>query len=122
MLADLQGSDQLKALLKDQYQSARIEAIIRWNNFLAGRGTLDIALGSFRRLLQAQFDLSNKKEDRIAALEANLRRLQAVEKKNKDRFDTKLIDLEDYEVSRFFRVRQEILLEKAKAAGAVPDL
>jgi RNA polymerase sigma factor (sigma-70 family) len=122
MLAALRDGSKLTSLLKDQYEAAHTESEARWNEFLAGRGTLDIFQGACRRLLQAEFDLSDKKTDRLAAMDAQLLRTQLVEAVNKQRFDAGRINIQDYAVARFQRIRAEIMLERAKASRATPEL
>jgi hypothetical protein len=122
LFAAIKGSDKMKSLLKDQYQAARAEALGRWQEFLAGRGTLDFLFGACQRLLQAEFDLSNKRADRIAALEAQLQRMQAIEMTNKARYRAGRINMSDFEGSRFQRLRAEIMLERAKAGRIQAEL
>src|SRR5581483_4213129 len=79
LLAALAQGDKRTALRKEQYQAARVEVMRRWANVLAGRGSLDLTLGAFQRLLLAELDLSDRPADHLAALEGQLQRTRDVE-------------------------------------------
>jgi RNA polymerase sigma factor (sigma-70 family) len=113
MLGEAEGA--MKALLKEQLEAAQTETDARWKEFLAGRGTLDIAMHASQRLLQAEMELSHSKADFIAALEAHLQRMKDVETVNQARFDAGRIPLQDLAQSRFNRVRAALWLERYKA-------
>jgi hypothetical protein len=115
LFAAVKEGDKVGALLKDQYQAARKEAEMRWANMLAGRGSLDLTLSVFQRMLQVELDLSRSKADRVAALEAQWQRTLDIEGLNQARFNAGRINMEDLQQSRFHRVRAEIMLERAKA-------
>ena len=76
-------------------------------------------LGSSQRLLQAEFDLSSKRADHIAALEAHWQRMREVETINQARHDAGRIPIQDLAQSRSGRCRAEILLERAKKGQAI---
>jgi hypothetical protein len=116
MMAGL-PQDKLTPLLKDQYEAARKESKARWQEFLAGRGTLAILIETFQRLLQAEIDLSTKRPDWIAVYEAQLLRAQLVEFVNEERYNAGRISIQDYEQSRFQRIRTQIMLERIKVEG-----
>ncbi|HLN27246.1 MAG TPA: hypothetical protein VK395_05840 [Gemmataceae bacterium] len=119
LLAGIKAGDKMGELVKGQLEAAKTELDARWQEFLAGRGTLDIMLGSSQRLLQAEFDLSTKRSDRIAALEAHWQRLREVETINQSRYDAGRIPIQDLAQSRSGRCRAEILLERAKKGQAI---
>jgi len=119
MIARLKDGNKMDSLLKEQYQAARREADVRWQEYLAGRGIADYLMSAYKRILQAEFDLSDKRRDRISALEAEWLRTKLVESVDKSRFDAGRIAVSDFERSHFNRVRAEIMLERAKK-GAWP--
>jgi len=119
LLAGTKAGDKMGELVKGQLEAAKAEVDARWQEFLAGRGTLDMMLGSSQRLLLAEFDLSTKRMDRIAALEAHWQRLREVETINQTRYDAGRIAIQDLAQVRFGRCRAEILLERAKAGQAI---
>jgi outer membrane protein TolC len=108
-------SDKLKELLKDQHEAALTEARARWEELLAGRGTLDIFIGASRRLLEAERDLSDKKADQVAALENHWRRMKVLVEVNQERFDAGRVPIADLSQTKFYRIQAEIALERAKA-------
>ncbi len=120
MMAGL-PQDKLTPLLEEQYEAARTESRARWQEFLAGRGTLSALFSAFHELLQAELDLSDTRSDRVASLEAQLLRMQLVEFVEDNRFNAGRISIMDREQSRFQRIRAQIVLERAKTGRRVPD-
>jgi RNA polymerase sigma factor (sigma-70 family) len=104
----------LKELLKDRLAAAHEAAQMRFQQFLAGRGTLDILLGASLRLLESEKELSDKKDDQIAALERHLRRMKEVEQILKAQHEAARASLADFLQAKWFRLQAEIWLEKAK--------
>ena len=115
MLDGVAGDNKLNKLLREQLEVAKMEANARWKQFVAGQGLLDMALGSSERVLQAQLDISQKLAHKLAALEAHWQRAKSVEKMSQERFDAGRIGIQDVAQSRFYRIRAEIQLERAKA-------
>jgi RNA polymerase sigma factor (sigma-70 family) len=115
LLDKSKASDRIKGLLKAKYDAARLEMDSRVKEFYAGRGTLDISLGSSLRLLEAERELSDRKEDQVAALENHFKRMRVVEQVNEARFQAGRIAVQDLAQSTFYRVQAEIWLERAKA-------
>jgi hypothetical protein len=107
-------SVKLKSLLRERYSAAEDEMTARRREFLVGRGTLDIALGASRRLLEAERELSAKKEDQIAALQNHLKRVTEFDKVNRERYDAGRIPIQDLSQTTFYRVQAEIWLERAR--------
>ena len=68
-------ADPASIVKADVRNSIAAEAEARWREFLAGRGVLEITAAASTRLLQAELDLSQKPQDRLAALEAHLLRM-----------------------------------------------
>ncbi len=108
------SEDKLKELMKARLQAAETEADMRMKEFIVGKGTLDILFGASRRLLSAKLDLSDKREDRMAALEAHLQRMKKLEAVNQQRFDDYKVQ-ENPSLVKFYRLDAEIELERAKA-------
>jgi RNA polymerase sigma factor (sigma-70 family) len=112
---ELRVNEKIQALLKEKLETANLEQDARMKEFLAGRGTLDFLFAGSRRLLEAQRDMSDKKEDQVAALEAHWQRMKQIEELNKKRFDAGRIGIQDYAESKYYRLEAEVWLEKAKA-------
>jgi RNA polymerase sigma factor (sigma-70 family) len=101
-------------LLKEQLEAARTMTLGRWEEFLAGRGTLDILLEASHHLLQAELDLASKRSDRLTILEAHWQRLKDIETVNEARFQAGRVPIADFAQTRFNRARAELWLERAK--------
>jgi RNA polymerase sigma factor (sigma-70 family) len=114
-------SEKLKALLAQRQEAARNELEARWQDFLAGRGMLVILLEVSGHLKNAELEMSPKRADQLAALEAHWKRTQKIEETNKRRFDEGRISLQEYEQSRYHRLNAEVQLERAKL-GKLPKL
>lgn len=106
---------QMKELLQARREAAALQAKARMQEFVAGRGTLDIAFESLRSLLKAELDLSETKEDRIKARERYLEYMEVIRKINRVRFDTGKISIADMAQTDYNRVEAEIDLECEKA-------
>jgi RNA polymerase sigma factor (sigma-70 family) len=115
LLDAMKASDKLKALLKEQHEQALTCYTSRWEEFLAGRGTLDIMLQASRLLLEAEQALSDKKADQVTALENHWRRMKVTEDVNQARFDAGRLPISDLAQTKFYRLQAEIALERARA-------
>ena len=105
----------MKSLLKDRFDAAKTEVTARGKEYSAGRGMLDIYIGSSRRLLEAELDLSSKKADHVAAWETHLHRMQGVYEINFARYNEGRISVQDLAQADYYRRDAEIGLERAKA-------
>jgi RNA polymerase sigma factor (sigma-70 family) len=108
------GGDKMKTLLKDCYEAAHTEVRTRYQQYLAGRGTLDILTGAFLRLLEAEKELSDKKPDRIAAREHHLQRVKQIEEIVQAQYQAGRASLADHAQARFWRLQAEIWVEREK--------
>jgi RNA polymerase sigma factor (sigma-70 family) len=106
--------EKMKSLLKDRVDAAKTEVNARWKDFCAGRGNLDI-VGASRRLLEAERDLSSKKDDQVAAWDTHRQRMQNVYDLNLARFESGRINIQDLAQADYYRLDAEIGLERAKA-------
>jgi outer membrane protein TolC len=109
------AEDKLTSLLKQRVEAAKAEVDARNREFLAGQGTLAILFEASTRLLHAQMELSDKKADQLAALEAHFELTKVIEDRNQARFNAGLISMADVSQAKYFRLEAEILLERAKA-------
>jgi hypothetical protein len=108
------GDGRLGDLMKEQLEAAQTMTNARWEELLAGRGTLDILFEASQHLLQAELDLATKRADRLAVLEAHWQRLKDIETLNEARFQAGRVPIADFAQSRFNRARAELWLERAK--------
>jgi outer membrane protein TolC len=102
----------LKELLKERLATAHEEAACRYQQYLAGRGTLDAILGASLRLLDSEKELSDKKGDQVAALRRHLRRMKEMEKIVEAQYMAGRASLADYDQAKSYRLQSEIWLEK----------
>jgi hypothetical protein len=107
--------DRLQPLLQARLDAAKEELESRKLEFEAGRGTLDILLGAARRTLHAQKELSAKKADQIAALEAYQEVTKYIEETVKKWSDAGRVAIHDHKEAQYYRLEAEIMLERAKA-------
>jgi RNA polymerase sigma factor (sigma-70 family) len=107
-------SDKLKSLLTDQHKAAHDWTTAQWQEFFAGRGTLDLLEEASQRLLEAERALSDKKADQVAAFDNHWRRMQVLEQLNQARFDAGRVAVADLSETKFYRIQAEIWLERAK--------
>jgi hypothetical protein len=76
--------------------------------FLAGRGTLELAMSWSERLLIAQLAVLEKPAERKAARERHWTRLRTIEEAMKQRFDAGRVTLQDYLSAKYNRLGAEI--------------
>jgi RNA polymerase sigma factor (sigma-70 family) len=105
------GSEKLKSLLQERWKTAGEEFFARNQEFLAGRGTQEHLYQAARRLLAAEEELADK--SRVTILANHLKRMAAIEKVNKERFDAGRIAVQDYRAAQYWRLEAEIWLERA---------
>jgi outer membrane protein TolC len=80
----------------------------RWDEYKAGRGTLENLLNGSRLLLKAELDLANTKEQRIAAHAALLELARKVEKVSKERYEAGRVTEADHQDTWAARLEAEI--------------
>jgi hypothetical protein len=114
LLKESKASPRLQTLLAERQAAARTELRTRHEQFLAGRGTLDILVGASERLLEAERDLYPTRKDQVAAWKRHVRLLEDVEKTVKDIYDAGRASLADYSQAKFARLNAEIGLERAQ--------
>jgi hypothetical protein len=114
LLKGAEDRGRLGDLLKEQLEAAQTMTKARWEEFLAGRGTLDILLEASHHLLQAELDMASKQSDRLAILEAHWQLLKDIETVNEAQFRAGRIPIADFAQTRFNRARAELWLERAK--------
>jgi RNA polymerase sigma factor (sigma-70 family) len=118
---DIEAEPKLEQLLKDQLEAAQTEVDARTKEFQAGRGTLDVMLGGYRRLLEAQLATADKQEDKITALRAYFERAKEAEHVNQERFNAGLILVQDLAEPKYYRLDAEIRLDRAQPNAKVDD-
>jgi hypothetical protein len=112
------AKNRLKELLKARLEAAETEMNARREEYMAGRGTLDITLGSSLRVLKAKQEMSNKAADQIAALKDHLERMKEIYQVNLARFNAGRVPISDVKESEYNYLDAEIMLERAKMKSA----
>jgi RNA polymerase sigma factor (sigma-70 family) len=109
------ADDEIKALLKARADTAETVVNARYQEFVAGRGTLDILLRYSEKRLEAELEQTDKKEEQLAALKKHLELMQEIEKINQARFDAGRVSIADLAASQLARIEAELRLARAKA-------
>lgn len=122
LLDRFKGSALLKSLLKAQLEAAQEEAEARFRNFLLGRGSLDLHLQSSVRLLQAELELCQSRDEQLRSFQAHSQRMWETNKITKLRFDSGRIPIMDYAQSNYFKERAAIWVERLKAGERIIPL
>jgi hypothetical protein len=103
-----------KQLARAKLTAATEESEVRWLEFLAGRGILDILLGSLERRLESELALADNAPDRVAAHSRHWRQLLRVEAVNRARFEAARIPIQDYAQTQYARLDAQIRLAQAR--------
>jgi hypothetical protein len=114
LVKETRDNARLKALLIDRHAAARKEFHYRYEQFQAGRGTLDILLAASGRLCRAEQDLNPSKETQVAAWKNHLKRLQNVELIVKESHKAGKMSTADLVQAQEARLGVEIDLERAR--------
>jgi hypothetical protein len=107
-------------LARQRLQAAREQENARAQEYLAGRGTLDILLQAARQVLEAELALCDRPVDRAAAWERYWTRAKIFELVNEERWKRGRLSLADYMQSRYIRLDAEIGWAEARAQPGVP--
>ena len=112
--ARLAALEKLKELYKARQEAAKQNAAGRMEEFVAGRGTLDILLEAQVLLLRAE--LCSQRRRRIASkpTSRNLAEMTEIKKIQQGRFDTGRLARMDLSQAEFFRLEAEIELLREK--------
>src|SRR5207237_10486747 len=107
-----------RQLARAKLDVARAEAEPRFQEFLAGRGTLDILLGAAQRWLDSELALCERDADRVAALARHWQLVWTIETVNRARYEAVRIPLQDLAQTQYARLEAELnLVQTAARAG-----
>jgi hypothetical protein len=104
-----------KELAKARLAAAQDCCRARVQEFLAGRGTLDLLLEAQQLLLHAELAVSTSDAQRVAAYERYWEATLTVEMMNKARFEAHRISIQDYAQTRYERLDAELQWLQARA-------
>jgi outer membrane protein TolC len=108
-------ADKLKTLLQERYEAATTLYKLRMEEFKAGRGDVEALARAGTQLTTADVERSEKKEDRVAAYEANLQRVTEFKKICEAKVKVGTGTGGDLAQAEYDRLNAEILLEREKA-------
>jgi hypothetical protein len=112
---EIKGADgELRRLMKERYNAAVQGARGRWQEFLAGRCSLDGLLPSARQVLDAGLPLNDRAADRIALLAQFAELARDVEKVAQARHQAGQIPITEAAQARYLRLDAEIRLLQAR--------
>ena len=112
--------DELRRLLIERYNSAVAEMQARYQEFLAGKGTLEIFAVGGKRLVESALELNEKQADQVSLLEQYLELIREIEKINVSMFEAGRIPKSELELAHYLRIDAEIKLLRAKRKGNPP--
>jgi hypothetical protein len=105
----------VKKLLDDLCQAAKEEYRVRKQVYLAGNSNVEALTGAARRVLTAELERSEKKEDRVTACEAYLQQITDAAKMAKINLQAGTAAPADAVEAEYHRLEAEIMLEREKA-------
>jgi hypothetical protein len=114
------GSDSTDASVPPALLKARLDAARKtyeWlsKNYMESRPPIGELLYRWScRWLDAEREMNDKQEDRIAAYKAHLRRMRELERVARDRFRNHYVPVEEDTAAQFYRAEAEVWLERAK--------
>ncbi len=105
----------VRELEQAKLEAARGEVEARLKEFLAGRGTLDILLGTSQDWLEAQRAVLREPANQLAALERHWMLAKQIDHVNQVRYLAGRIPIQDYLQSRHDRLEAQIQVTHARA-------
>jgi hypothetical protein len=114
-LDELRVGEKMKSLLKARLAAAKTEVRVRWRELCENKGTFDLLIGSSRRLLEAERDLSTRKADQVIAWESHLQRMEQAYVITLAWFNKGWTQDQDLAQMDYYRLDAAIGLERAKA-------
>jgi len=105
----------VKKLLQDMVQAAKEEYKLREQAYLNLTASPEPLAGAARRILTAELEQSEKKEDRVKACEEYLQRITGVAKHAMNFYKTGQATQADAMQAEYYRLEAEIMLEREKA-------
>jgi RNA polymerase sigma factor (sigma-70 family) len=113
-------AQEILKLTQELVKAAENQWLGRWNEYIAGKTTVDFLLSASADLRHAQLRLANDKEQRIKVYEAELERMQTTESISKTKYDAGAIPTTQYEQVKYARIEAEIMLLETRQ-GTPPE-
>lgn len=115
------GDDELRKALIARYNAAIGEVKARYQEFLAGKTTMEAMADCSRRLVHSRQELGEKPADLVAFLEQYVELAKIIEKINEHRHEAGRIGIAEVELAHYYRFDAEVRLLKAKRLAAKKD-
>jgi hypothetical protein len=112
--------DELQKLLIARYNAAVDEMQHRFQEFIAGRGTMEIFGATAKRLVDAGAELNDKPAHQVKLREQLLELMQEIERINVARHEAGQLSGADLQAARYLRIDAEIQLLRAKRKANPP--
>lgn len=103
-----------RTLMSDRFQAATRELRLRFQEFNAGRGTLDILFGAAARFRDSGLDRAANKEARIKVLERYATLTNDIMNLNKERFMVGAIKEQDYQQTQYYQIDAQLRLMRER--------
>src|SRR5262249_37114960 len=116
MLSRVPGDRVLKELLSERHGAALYSLWSRWTAMVAGYGTQVFVNDASEQLLKAEMELSDRSDDRLAALTSYCDRMAELEKMVKDRYEANRVAVEDMSLATWYRADAQLRVERARGA------
>jgi RNA polymerase sigma factor (sigma-70 family) len=107
--------DRVKVLMRERHANALMEFRTRWQQFVGGRGTCDILMGSSLRLREAEKGLNTMRQTEVEAAENHFQRLKELEEIVVKAYEAGRMSLADACQVRFYRLDAEIDAARARS-------
>lgn len=107
--------DRLSDMLRKREDVVSREFEMRWKQFLAGQGTLDLVINASERWREAQLELCGSKEERLKRLEAHVERMTETAKILEARVEAGRVTAKDGLFAEYARLDAEIRLERERS-------
>ncbi len=121
LLGVLQAAPDLEAaagptrLLRARVEAARKTYEVIWrNNREALAPFVELSYRWSRRWLEAELELSNRKDDQVAAYHAHFTRMRELERVTKGRYRNRVNPVEEATAAEFYALEAEIWLTRAR--------
>jgi hypothetical protein len=109
------ADDEVQALLKERLEVAKDGYEACMQEFQAGRASHEQVWEWSRKVLEAELDRTDKKDERLALLKKYVEGMQDVEKITKARYDAGRLSITDLDAAKLARIEAQLRLAREKA-------
>jgi hypothetical protein len=109
----------MKTLMAARHTAAVAEVSARYQEFMNGRGTIEILFGAAQRLLHAELDLLEP-TNQVQAWENHHKLLKEIFQVQDERFKAQRIPIQDVKQAEFYMLDAELHIENLKHHATAP--